>query len=190
MASTISAGNATNGLAVSSDNTGILELKTGTGAGTTALTIDTSQNATFAGRVSNSAGTLITESMTLLGTLTTTSGATQTLSGLTLTPYKYLFMVVTGVSAATGTGTAFYIDGKQLTAGNGSTTNGWYGVIQLSLVAGTYAANLESTTANTGVASRTYIGQTSYTTASTSISFTLGGTVLFDAGTITVYGVK
>jgi hypothetical protein len=43
MASTITAGNATNGLALSCDNTGILELKTGTGAGTTALTIGTGQ---------------------------------------------------------------------------------------------------------------------------------------------------
>jgi hypothetical protein len=43
MASTITAGNATNGLALSCDNTGILELKTGTGAGTTAMTIGTGQ---------------------------------------------------------------------------------------------------------------------------------------------------
>jgi hypothetical protein len=52
MATTITAGNATNGAAVSSDNTGILELKTGTGAGTTALTLSTAQAATFAGAVS------------------------------------------------------------------------------------------------------------------------------------------
>jgi hypothetical protein len=44
MASVIKAGNATDGIAISSDNTGILELKTGSGAGTTALTLDTSQN--------------------------------------------------------------------------------------------------------------------------------------------------
>ena len=54
MASIISAGNATNGLAISSDNTGILELKTGTGAGTTALTFSTAQAATFAGAVTAS----------------------------------------------------------------------------------------------------------------------------------------
>jgi hypothetical protein len=47
MASTITAGNATNGLALSCDNTGILELKTGTGAGTTALTIGTGQEVAF-----------------------------------------------------------------------------------------------------------------------------------------------
>lgn len=54
MASTITAGNATNGLGISSDNTGILALKSGTGAGTTALTLDASQNATFAGAVNGS----------------------------------------------------------------------------------------------------------------------------------------
>ena len=47
MATTITAGNATNGLAFSADNTGILEIKTGTGAGTTAVSIDTSQNFKF-----------------------------------------------------------------------------------------------------------------------------------------------
>ena len=44
MATTITAGNATNGAAIASDNTGILELKTGTGSGTTAMTVDASQN--------------------------------------------------------------------------------------------------------------------------------------------------
>ena len=58
MATTISAGNATNGLAFSADNTGALEFKTGSGAGTTALTLSTSQIATFAGNVISPLGTL------------------------------------------------------------------------------------------------------------------------------------
>lgn len=45
MATTITAGNSTNGgTAIASDNTGILELKTGTGSGTTAMTLNASQN--------------------------------------------------------------------------------------------------------------------------------------------------
>ena len=48
MASVIKAGNATDGVQVTSDNTGILELKTGTGAGTTAVTVGTDQGVTFA----------------------------------------------------------------------------------------------------------------------------------------------
>ena len=49
MANTIKAGNTTGGFAITPDQTGILELKTGTLAGgTTAMTIDASQNATLA----------------------------------------------------------------------------------------------------------------------------------------------
>jgi hypothetical protein len=58
MSTTITAGNATNGLALSADNTGVLELKTGTGAGTTALTLSSTQIATFAGTVAAATGTL------------------------------------------------------------------------------------------------------------------------------------
>lgn len=57
MATTITAGNATNGAAIASDNTGILELKTGTGSGTTALTLSTAQAATFVGQLNLAAGT-------------------------------------------------------------------------------------------------------------------------------------
>ena len=58
MATVITAGNATNGLSFTADNTGALEFKTGTGAGTTALTLSSSQIATFAGSVAGSTGTL------------------------------------------------------------------------------------------------------------------------------------
>lgn len=44
MSTVITAGNATNGLSLSADNVGALEFKTGTGAGTTAVTINSSQN--------------------------------------------------------------------------------------------------------------------------------------------------
>ena len=52
MATVITAGNATNGLSLSADNAGTFEFKTGTGAGTTAMTIDASQVVTFAGAAS------------------------------------------------------------------------------------------------------------------------------------------
>jgi hypothetical protein len=52
MSTTITAGNATNGLAFSPDSTGQLEIKTGTGSGTTALTLSSAQVATFAGATS------------------------------------------------------------------------------------------------------------------------------------------
>jgi len=52
MATVITAGNATNGLSLSADNVGAFEFKTGTGAGTTAISVDSSQNVTFAGAAS------------------------------------------------------------------------------------------------------------------------------------------
>jgi hypothetical protein len=52
MATVITAGNATNGLTFTPDNTGSLDIKTGTGAGTTALSLTSSQIATFAAATS------------------------------------------------------------------------------------------------------------------------------------------
>lgn len=49
MASIIKAGNATDGVQISSDATGALDIKTGTGAGTTAISIDASQNVAIPG---------------------------------------------------------------------------------------------------------------------------------------------
>ena len=68
MATIIKAGNATDGLALTADNTGILQIKTGTGSGTTALTIDASQNATFA-------GTLASGAITSTGAISGTTGS-------------------------------------------------------------------------------------------------------------------
>jgi hypothetical protein len=52
MSTVITAGNATNGLSLSADNAGAFEFKTGSGAGTTALTLSSTQIATFAGATS------------------------------------------------------------------------------------------------------------------------------------------
>lgn len=52
MATILKAGNATTGLSLTPDSTGILELKTGTGSGTTAVTISTAQDVTLAGAAS------------------------------------------------------------------------------------------------------------------------------------------
>jgi hypothetical protein len=57
MASIIKAGNATDGVQVSSDATGALDIKTGTGAGTTAISIDASQNVTIPGTLTVGSGT-------------------------------------------------------------------------------------------------------------------------------------
>lgn len=87
MASTITAGNATNGLALTSDNTGILELKTGTGAGTTALTLNASQNATVAGTLTvgstlQVAGVATNMYPIVSGTAVTASGTSVDFTGI------------------------------------------------------------------------------------------------------------
>jgi hypothetical protein len=72
MANLITAGNGTNnGLAVTSDNTGALNILTGSGAGTAAISIDSSQNVTMASNLS------------VTGTLTATNGITGSLKSAT-----------------------------------------------------------------------------------------------------------
>ncbi len=79
MASVIKAGNATDGVQVTSDNTGILELKTGTGAGTTAVTIGTDQSVTFAGAISSSGNQTVTGNLTVDGNTTLGNANTDTI---------------------------------------------------------------------------------------------------------------
>jgi len=62
MATVITAGNATNGLSLSADNTGSFDFKTGSGAGISAMTISSSQVVSIPG------------SLTVVGTLTATGG--------------------------------------------------------------------------------------------------------------------
>ena len=95
MATTITAGNATNGLAFSADNTGILELKTGTGSGTTAMTIDASQVVNFT-NAPTGAGTLTS------GTAVTASGTSVNFTGIPSTA-KRITVMFAGVST-NGTG--------------------------------------------------------------------------------------
>jgi hypothetical protein len=56
MATVITAGNATNGLSLSADNFGALEFKTGSGAGTTALTLSSAQVVSIPGNLSFNSG--------------------------------------------------------------------------------------------------------------------------------------
>lgn len=109
MASFITAGNATNGLQVSSDNTGILQLKTGTGAGTTAVTVDASQNTTLAGTLAVGAVTstgLVTGATGALYPITvstpvaTTSGTSVDITGVIPSWAKRVTLLFNGVSTS------------------------------------------------------------------------------------------
>lgn len=122
-------------------------------------------------------------SFTLLGTLTTTSGASQSLTGLTLTSYKALCVACSGVSHNNGSNSSLNISstttagsGAAVTASNLNSTATIYSVFWVDLATG--AAGSGSTS-----------GQSNLTTASTSVNFVWSTSGPFDAGTIKVYGV-
>lgn len=128
-------------------------------------------------------------SMTLLGTIATTSGSTRTLSGLTLTGYKALFIAVDGVSTS-GTGD-LNIDTAGCSPTLTSANNVLFGIIWVALANGAGMSIIGQTLNSAPQSSSTnvaYALRTRYTTASTSISFSTSS--VFDAGSILVYGVK
>lgn len=114
MATTITAGNATNGLAFSADNTGILELKTGTGAGTTAVTISTAQVVNFV-NAPTGAGMLTS------GTAVTASGTSVNFTGIPST-VKRITVMCKGLSTNGGS-----IPQIQIGTSGGIQTSGYVG---------------------------------------------------------------
>ena len=124
--------------------------------------------------------------MTLLGTLTTTSGTTQTLSSLTLTGYKYLLIKVNGVSHDSGTSRYLNL-GTARVADNFTLTEPIYGFSFLDLDSGVASSSVSRSATTT---SNSYVMLTGYSSASTSLVFSWSGAGNFDAGSIKVYGVK
>jgi len=137
---------------------------------------------------------IVTGSLTLLGTLTTTSGASQTLSGLTLTSYKQLLAVFKLVGSNVTSG-IIISSGIGLTiTDNGGTSAGICGTMLYDLTNGILTTNA-SATINAASTNQAVIGSawaavtnSSITTASTSITFSSAGT--FNKGSILIYGVK
>jgi hypothetical protein len=113
----------------------------------------------------------------LLGTLNTNSGTTHTLSGLNLTRYKLLFIVVSGVTTSAS---------AQLTVGGanaGTVIPSIFSLMHLDLTgSGKFQQTRSGTNANA-------IDDHTMTTASTSISAVVSG-ANFTGGAIRIYGVK
>ena len=118
----------------------------------------------------------------LLGTITTTSGATATLSGLTLTGYKFLRLVLNGVST-NGSGSLTL----NSIAVNDTATSGEFvsGCIEIDLSSGIFWAATGRSAAGRSASGG---GASGLTTASTSFTIGAGGNT-FDAGSVRVYGV-
>lgn len=210
MATTITAGNATNGLALTPDNTGILQLKTGTGSGTTALTLDASQNATIAGNLTltgNASGVI--KSGTAVAS---TSGTSIDFTGIPSTA-KRITVMFSGVSTngtsnplfQLGSGsptTSGYLGaGSSIDAASASSTNFTTGIGIFSANAANIiygAVQFTLITANTWVASGTFSRSNSASTMTTAGAIALSGTLdrvrittvngtdTFDAGSINI----
>jgi hypothetical protein len=109
MSTVITAGNAANGLSLSADNVGAFEFKTGSGAGTTALTISSSQIATFSTSVAVPTGTLYPLVSGTVKTTTTTSftgatsGSSTTLTASSVTGTIQVGQVIAGTNIVAGT---------------------------------------------------------------------------------------
>ena len=122
--------------------------------------------------------------LTLLGTLTTNTGSSQTLSGLVLTNYKFLRLVFVGVSAGTSGNITVGGSTVAVIGGGGNTSRG---IVEVDLTEGTFSAILADAGSSIGAAATPYAGDTTLTTASTSIVVAVS-TGSFDAGSVRIYG--
>lgn len=147
-----------------------------------------------AGVVSAPYGGFSGAGMTLLGTLTTTSGTSATLSGLTLTNYKYLQIGINNVSSSSTFD--FTLNSLSIVQGNATAaTNSIWGTVFIDLSTGSFNASTAQGTTTSGTTAIAGSGQSfntagniGYTTATTSITFAVSAGS-FDSGTIKVYGV-
>lgn len=131
-------------------------------------------------------------SMTLLGTIATTSGASQSLSGLTLTSYKQLYLVFDSVSHGDSINNRFLLLGTSTSddvtisnAFSSSAGGAANGFVFVDLSAGAFS----SLVTGSGSGGTFYSGTSPITTASTSVSVAISANS-FDAGSVRVYGVR
>lgn len=133
------------------------------------------------------AGVAASFNLDLLGTLTTTSGTTQTLSGLTLTSYMALLIVIDGVSHDNGSARNLRLSGNRINDASATGTATFDGFAVIALTSGRCLSTVGNSTATDTGSENTASG---ITTSSTSMSFTWDGTGNFDAGKIHVWGIK
>jgi hypothetical protein len=132
---------------------------------------------------------------TLLGTITA-SGNSVSLTGLNLTPYKQLYIVINGVSTNSAAQYGYLTFNNTNTAGADVIYTGniahfnWYHMY-LDLTTGFVTfADQSRATLQTLASGSSRSASTGIINSSTAIYFRMGSTAAFDAGTILVYGVK
>lgn len=129
------------------------------------------------------------KSMTVLGTLTTTSGSVRTISDLALSEYIFLYIVFSGVSINNNATRSITIGSAEFFTTDDSQTSAIRGIAQIYLGDGTYISNYAQIGSSAGSAAITRSGTCGVTNSSTSISVSVAVSS-FDAGSITFIGVK
>jgi len=125
----------------------------------------------------------------LLGTLTTTSGSTQTLSGLDLAPYKSIRAVWDGVSHGITGGPINYTFAGLVIVSSSSNSNTFRGIVFIDLLNGNGFSTVATMGTNAAVDVTVKGMETDLSTATTSISVSVSAGS-FDAGSIAIFGVK
>ena len=125
----------------------------------------------------------------LLGTLNTTSGPTATISGLTLTTYRQLWISVSNVSGTNGSARSLTLNGIVCSSSASTAASTYWGWMTVDLVSGQGLLMSQSYISPSGLLGITQ-GVTGYNRASTSITFGWDVNNNFDSGTITVYGLR
>lgn len=123
-------------------------------------------------------------STVFLGTITTTSGASQSLSGLTLTGYKFLRLSFNGVSLSVANN--IEVNGN-VVAIAAAAADTFRGIVDIDLATSIAQVNLANVVSTMAVAAPR-AGVIPLTTASTSVTIgATGGTL--DGGSVRVYGI-
>lgn len=128
------------------------------------------------------------EGMVLLGTLTTTSGIIQTLSGLTLTGYKYLLLDFNGVGHSSGTNQHINFGAAQVSANVLVNTDILIGMANVSLETGVLVGSTSRQVPPNSTSIQ--VSQSGYSTATTSVSVSTAAGGTFDAGSVKIYGIR
>lgn len=156
----------------------------------------TSGQALVSGGASASPSWASVGGMTLLGTMTTTTGTSQSLSGLDLTPYKQVVLVFQAVSHNDATARTMLVgtstsDDIQVSGGSVASTAFANGTVWIDLANGYFSAALGSNTAASSIfgTPNATCGDLTITNASTSISVAFAAGT-FDNGSVRVYGVS
>lgn len=123
-----------------------------------------------------------------LGTLNTTSNATQPLTGLNLTTYRQLYISVSNVSGTNGSARQLTLNGIVCSASANSAAATYWGWMTVDLNSGVGLLLSQSYTSQGAIG--IIQGVTSITRSSTSLTFGWDINNTFDSGQIIVYGLR